>query len=200
MKLWLIKWRLLLGTLLLLGLLLWQSPPEQLQDVLADKAPRAKAFPLSYMLDTKIIKYAIDGSPAYQLETIQFAYYEGQGPTAKDRRASAYATLEKPLITLYSKGGSPWQVSAASGKSRNEGELVTLMGDVRLWQREDGVITTELTTQSLTIKPEEAFAQTRKPVIARGISGTTRATGVKLFITSGRVEFLSQVRGIYDRP
>ena len=57
---------------LLLGFLLWQSPPQQLQEVLTSNTSEAKAFPLFYMHDVKTTQYAMDGSPAYLLETKQF--------------------------------------------------------------------------------------------------------------------------------
>jgi len=193
---------LLLALLLLglLGLLAWQWPTGRLQDVLSGSIPEVKTFPLSYMLDMKTTQYRADGGLAYRLEAIEFAYYEGQGQNAEARRASAYATLKRPFITLYSRDAPPWQLSAASGESRNEGQLVTLIGDVRLWQVQDGVVTAELTTQSLAIMPAEGRAHTDQPVVATGIGGTMTATGATLFAKDNRIEFLSRVRGIYEKP
>ena len=58
---------------------------------------KAKAFPLFYMQHIKTVQYTADGNPIYQLETVKFDYYEGEGPTAEDRRANAYAKLEKTV-------------------------------------------------------------------------------------------------------
>ena len=185
---------------LLLGLLLWQWSPQPLQEVFKADAPEVNAFPLFYMHDVKTTQYAVDGSPAYLLETEAFNYYEGQGTTSEQRQANSYATLAKPLITFYDQDLSVWRFSAAKGQSRNDGALIQLQGDVRLWQLQNGVTTTELTTQSLTIKPNQAFAQTSDPVVFKSISGVTmQSTGLKLFIESSKAEFLSAVKGRYDR-
>ena len=185
--------------LMLLFFLLWASPPRQLQNVLTVNIPKTQAFPLFYMRDMKTTQHAVDGRPAYQLQTVKFDYYAGRGSTAAERQASGYAILEKPLLIFYGDQTSVWHLSAASGESRNDGELILLTGNVRLSQLQDGIITTELTTQSMTVKPKEAFVETRDTVVAKGVSGTMKATGVKSFINSNSIEFLSAVQGSYDR-
>ena len=108
------------------------------------------------------------------------------------------------MITFYGKDYGkkdyPWRFSAKNGESRNNGELILLMGDVRLWQMQDNVVTNELTTDSLTLRPGEALAQTDEAIIAKSAVGTMKATGATLFIDDGKIEFLSAVRGVYGRP
>ena len=209
--------------LVLLGLLLLISPPEPLKRVFSPSntvKTKALPFPLFYMRDMKTVQYAVNGRPLYQLETVKFDYYEGPGETAEDRQANAYATLERPLLTFYGeepsahdkesstpdkatsasddKAPSTWRLSAANGESRDNGELVILTGDVRLWQMRDGMVTTELTTQSMTVNPVQAFAQTDQQVVASNVTSTIEATGVKFYIDSNEIEFLSAVKGVYD--
>ena len=215
MKLLPIKWYLFVVVLLvLLGLLLLTSPPEPLKRVFSPSntvKTKALPFPLFYMRDMKTVQYAVNGRPLYQLETVKFDYYEGPGETAEDRQANAYATLERPLLTFYGeepsaygeeplddKASSTWRLSAANGESRDNGELVILTGDVRLWQMRDGMVTTELTTQSMTVNPVQAFAQTDQQVVASNVTSTIEATGVKFYIDSNEIEFLSAVKGVYD--
>ena len=93
---------------------------------------------------------------------------------------------------------STWRLSAANGESRDNGEVVKLTGNVRLWQVQDGIVTAELTTQSMTVKPVQAFAKTDRPVVVSSMTGTITATGVKFYADSSELEFLSAVKGAYD--
>ena len=197
------KWRLSLAaaSLALSCLLLWfwRSAPSQLQDIPVEITSEIGSFPLYYMRNIKTIQYDVDGNLAYQLEALKLDYFIGDGLTIKDRHANAYARMEKPSMIFYDEKGYPWRLSAAHGESRNNGELIVFTGNVRFWQVKDDVITTQLTTPSLTVRPGEKLAQTDKPVVAESVAGTIKSIGAKLFINSGKIELLSAVKGVYDR-
>ena len=151
------------------------------------------------MRNIKTIQYDADGNLAYQLEALKLDHYTGDGLTAKDRHANAYATMERPSMIFYDEKGYRWRLSAARGESRNDGEIIVFTGNVRFWQVKDDVVTTQLTSQSLAVRPGEKLAQTDKLVVAESIAGTIQSIGAKLFINSGKIELLSAVQGVYDR-
>ena len=203
MKHLLTEWRLPLSLTLLalssLLLWLWQSAPNRLPDIPISTTSKIESFPLYYMRNIKTIQYDADGNLAYQLEALKLDHYTGDGLTAKDRHANAYATMERPSMIFYDEKGYPWRLSAARGESRNDGEIIVFTGNVRFWQVKDDVVTTQLTSQSLAVRPGEKLAQTDKLVVAESIAGTIQSIGAKLFINSGKIELLSAVQGVYDR-
>jgi len=193
-------WRYLLIAVLLvlLGALVWRTPPETLKSLITDKPDPRRQYPIAYMNDVKTTQFDEQGHINYQLKATLFVHFEGEGRTTKERETNSFSELTKPFITLYNQDVLPWQASADEGISEKNGDQITLLGNVVLWQQSEQGIVSRVTTNKLVIQPKQQYAQTDKPVMISDPTGTTNAIGAKVFLPINKIELLSTVRGIYD--
>ncbi len=144
--------------------------------------------------------------PDYIMENFEATTMNTQGNMeyrVTARKMSHYpdddsTVVEHPLITTYVDSLAAWQVQADRGVARAQDEEVLLAGTVvanRLATAEQGAVS--IATSNLTIKRAQQIGETADPVTITETHGTTRATGMRIFLKEKRLELLSEVRGSY---
>lgn len=109
------------------------------------------------------------------------------------------AQFTQPNLILYHTEHQPWYISADHGISRNGIGWVYLWHHVRLYQPpETKNLATTITTNSVTILPEESLAETSEKVTIKRPNSIVKATGMKANFKTNIVELLSQSTGFYE--
>ncbi|GAB3094177.1 LPS export ABC transporter periplasmic protein LptC [Aestuariicella hydrocarbonica] len=180
-------------TLTLLFLLLWESPPQSFFN--QDDAPTSTKYPASILINTVSRRYDDEGKLNSVFKASEARYFQvnPRRPTKRD-----YVEVKEPKLTFYTVDKPPWDMTARTGKSKNNGNLIQLKGDVHLWQSDSENLVSELTTPYLVVKPEQQYAETNKPVIISSPGSTTNAVGMKAYLQTDTIKLLSKVRGIHE--
>ncbi len=191
-KLW--RTLLTLSCAVALVFLLWRSPPKELKDFLENTDQRTPNHPTSYILGARTLQYTESGELDYSLNAQKINYFETtNNPTQPE------IILEQPHLIIYDQqeGNAPWVLSSKTAEGNEKVDELILIDDVVIKQTQENGSQTQFTTTRLTIEPNRRYAETDKPVIITDITGTTKATGLKVFFDEKRIELLSNVRGTY---
>ena len=181
-------------SLLVIGLVaFWDKSPTEL---LGEDIVRNANFPQAYMTDIELREYDADGNLRNILTTDTAEHFQinPNRPGPND-----YTMLTQPRM-LFSENAdiAPWHLTANEGKIDQNGQLVTLFNDVRVYQQspEEGLL--ELLTSELRIKASQQYAETDKAVKMRAQQGHLDTLGMKAYLGEDRIELLSRVRGTYE--
>lgn len=167
---------------------LWESPPSLLKKPAPQGA--AKTFPVAYIESAKSKKFSESGELKYTFEADRVNYFEFK------QEHKNYAQAIEPNITLYSKDGQPWHITAEHGHSDSKGNTITFTSNVVVWQVDAQQARTELQTEKLVVMPEREFAETDQAVTLIAPSGVTTAVGMEAIFNQDRLLLLSQVKSI----
>jgi len=179
----------------LLTFLLWRSPPTEFADFL-DNTTSKLSYPTTFAVNSKTKQYDETGKLSYSIHSQETRHYDRttDGPEI---------TFEKPTVIVYENAVQAQErvatltVSADKGEGNEKQDELMLIGNVVLEQAAiDGSIT-QLKTDQLRVQPNRRYAETTKPVIITDKTGTTSATGLKVFFDDKRIELLSDVKGQY---
>lgn len=141
-----------------------------------------------FMDEVSSVKLNPDGSIHYRLTATTLTHFSQNDLTE----------LTNPHLTLYQNDELPWELTAQKGTLISDGSVINLRDDVELVQKEElSTSATQLLTSELTIKPNEHFATTDKPVTIKTVDGLTQAKGLNAFFKTNRIELLSEVSGVY---
>ncbi len=141
-----------------------------------------------FMDDVSSVKLNPDGSIHYRLTATTLTHFSQNDLTE----------LTNPHLTLYQNEELPWELTAQKGTLISDGSIINLRDDVELVQKDElNTSATQLITSELTIKPNEHFATTDKPVTIKTADGLTQAKGLNAFLKTNRIELLSEVSGVY---
>ncbi len=188
-------WRTLLTLLCAAALvfLLWRSPPKELKDFLTDTNETASNYPTTYILGARTLQYTDSGRLDYTLNAQKINYFETNITTQPE------VILEQPHLIIYDQqtDDAPWVLSAKTAEGNEKTDELILIDDVVIKQTQKNGNRTQFKTTLLRIEPSRRYAETDKPVIITDITGTTQATGLKVFFDEKRIELLSNVRGTY---
>ncbi|MDF2690509.1 MAG: export transporter periplasmic protein LptC [Gammaproteobacteria bacterium] len=106
------------------------------------------------------------------------------------------------LATAYNQAGSPpWHLSAPQGQTLNNNNQVILSGNVVLTRDASTKIRPiSIQTQSVTIYPQQNYAETSYPISITepGTRNITTAVGAEAYFKLQRVTLLSQVNSTYE--
>lgn len=180
--------------LTILFVVLWDSPPEGLRRLVGARETPA-AYPQSYLTDVETIQFNADGEMDYSVQAARVSYYQFN-PHRKTIRD--YTLIDTPNITMFDADNPPWQVSAEHGRTSDEGTMIKLWGNVKIWRTDQKGNTSELSTSQLVIKPKAQYAETDKPVMINTANGKAQAIGMKAFLKQQRIQLLSNVRGVHE--
>ena len=175
--------------------LLWRSPEtEELINTLSyNNQTSPTEYPSSIIEGAKTVQFNTLGNIEYQLTTQKALYFE-----QSDLNPQAYIEYQNPELIFYGDDtNTPTIVAAETALSRDNGDTLLLENNVLLKQTLDTGEQYTLTTDALTILPNQQFARTDKPVIINAPSGKTTATGLTADFKQQRIELLSDVRGNY---
>lgn len=109
-----------------------------------------------------------------------------------------YTALESPKLTLYTNDG-PWYVTALEGKATDNGNILTLWKNVKIWQNaEQNDQQIELLTDELVIEPVRKRIHTGSQVIIRSVQGQLEARGMEVNLLTRKIKLLNQVKGRHE--
>lgn len=171
----------------------WDKSPS---DLLGETPVRISSFPQAYMTDIELREYDESGNLRNILTTATAEHFQ-VNPTRPG--AEDYTMLQQPQMVFSDAADlAPWHLTAKEGKIDQNGQLVTLINDVRVHQRtsEQGLL--ELLTSELRIKAGQQYAETDKAVKMRAQQGHLDTVGMKAYLSEDRIELLSRVRGTYE--
>lgn len=112
--------------------------------------------------------------------------------------ANDTSDFTNPEVMIYGQDQMPWKVTANYGQSESGIEEVHLWDNVKIHQSA-GTNNNELTitTNSLTIFPQEQSAATNQPITIAQPGTVVNSVGLKANLQKGEVQLLSQAKGTY---
>lgn len=153
-------------------------------------------FPQIYMKEVETREFDAHGKLHYQLSTPQVTHYQlnPDGPSNGD-----YTLIERPNMAFYdAESNAPWLVSAETGRSEANGQLLHLLDNVLIQQQTPTQGLIQITTSELLVRASEQFAETDKAVNMRSAKGQIDAIGMDADLAQSRLQLKSQVKAIYD--
>ena len=125
--------------------------------------------------------------------------YSMQAKDANQFEAKAIAQFNSLSITLFNAGIPNWHVSAQTGLTANNGELIELSGNVIIQQNKTTHENpTTLSTTSLLLSPKKEYAETQEPVTIQQGTSVTHAVGMNVDTRAGKITLLSNVKSRYE--
>jgi len=153
-------------------------------------------FPQIYMKEVETREFDAQGKLHYQLSTPRVTHYQvnPDGPTEGD-----YTVIEQPDMAFYdAESVAPWLVSAETGRSEANGQLLRLLDNVLIQQQTPTQGLIQITTSELLVRASEQFAETDKAVNMRSAKGQIDAIGMDADLAQSRLQLKSQVKAVYD--
>lgn len=147
------------------------------------------AQPDFFMENSHITMLNPDGSVRYELTSERATHRANEDRTRLD---------EPHLLYFREDEQEPWSVTSRTGWITEGGDRVQLHDDVLLKQQIPGEPVSEMTTSALTVFPARDYAETDRDVRIEAASGVTTATGMHVYFQDGRMQLLSNVRGIHE--
>ena len=107
--------------------------------------------------------------------------------------------ITQPKLELFRLKLPPWTLDATQARILNKGNLIHLNGKVKM-KRTASKYETEiqLHTSNLTIKTDLDYAETNDAVDIKTEDHHLKATGMRVYLADGRLELLSDVKGLYN--
>jgi lipopolysaccharide export system protein LptC len=153
-------------------------------------------FPQIYMKEVETREFDAQGKLHYQLSTPQVTHYQvnPDGPSNGD-----YTLIERPDMAFYdAESNAPWLVTAETGRSEANGQLLRLLDNVLIQQQTPTQGLIQITTSELHVRASEQFAETDKAVKMRSAKGQIDAIGMDADLAQSRLQLKSQVKAVYD--
>ena len=109
------------------------------------------------------------------------------------------AEVNEPYMEIYRPEAPDWQVSARFAWIGPGGEQVRLQREVVVERvAETGVAPLTMLTEELLALPDDEYMETDLPVTFLGSGWDVRAVGMRGWLGEGRMELLSEVRGVHE--
>ena len=138
----------------------------------------------STMMDAK-------GNPRYRLTAEVVNHY----PDDKS------VSLQAPRLEYYRQQLPPWTAESETGRVYDKGRQVFLDGKVTMHRPAEGKQpATRLYTHDLLILPEDGYAETAAAVKIKSGESELRGTGMRVYMSEGRLELLARGKGVYVFP
>lgn len=190
---------LIITGLTLTFLFFWDSSPEELLGTPASKdtITATQEYPSNIIINHISHHYDDAGKLNYLFNAEEVHHFQmnSKRPSNKD-----HTEITQPRITLYRDNGTPWQIRSDSGQSTKHGSVITMIGNVIVWQIDAAGFKSELTTTKLVVMPDKQYAETDKPVMLKAPDSTTTAIGMQALLKQDKIKLLSRVRGLYEAP
>ena len=154
------------------------------------------SFPNIYMQNVETREFDRTGKLHYLLSTPLVTHFQLQpeGPSAQD-----YTLIDQPHMMFYdTDANAPWQVTANTGRSEANGELIRLLDNVLIQQQTPSRGLIQITTTELQVRTSAQFAETDKAVKMRSAKGQMDAVGMDADLAHSRLQLRSQVKAVYD--
>lgn len=170
------------------GLSLW---------LLSNQAPKKarltainKSIPDAFMENFTTLDLDKDGNPRHELKATYMAHYP----------VDDYSEFTLPELTLYQSGIQRWTLTAEAGKTTKDINDIILHGEVNIHRFDKITGNTDLTikTHDLLIRPDDTYIETEREISITKGKSRIQSTGIRANLDEGKVELLSQVRGVYE--
>ncbi len=140
--------------------------------------------------DIEMTINATNGSPQYKLYAPKYWLYD-------DEERSEF---ENPDIQIYRSDGSKVFAKALRGNTREDNNIITLVGNVEINQPEskNNPFRLEIFTDKLTVFPKKQSATTDSKVTAKQGDQIIKAKGMTLDLETEIVFLHSEVTGRYE--
>lgn len=133
----------------------------------------------------------LSGFPTRRLDAAYMAHY----PMTDTHE------LEDPYLVLFAELKTPWHVRSERGWLSPDGEEMRLLGKVRIWRNnESGERQVDIRAEDLRVFPGKEYGETEKRVIITTPQSQSRGLGMRAWLGESRLELLSQVHTVYERP
>jgi lipopolysaccharide export system protein LptC len=158
-----------------------------------DKGPvitvQTQNSPDSFMDNFTTRKLDAQGQLQYQLQATHMAHYADDD----------HSELIHPQFIAYRPNGQYWTMVADTGRTQNGSQQIMLNGKVTLQRRASNTapVNLEIRTRDVTVRPADDYAETGRHTEIVLDKGKLEATGLQVHFREGRVNLLSQVRGVY---
>jgi lipopolysaccharide export system protein LptC len=131
------------------------------------------------------------GKPRYRLIAERINHY----PDDKS------ISLQAPQVEYFRPHLPSWTAESDAGRVYDKGRQVYLDGQVTMHRpAEDNQPATRLFTQDLLILPEDDYAETAAAVKITSGESELLGTGMRAYLSEGRLELLAKGKGIYVFP
>ena len=129
------------------------------------------------------------GTLQYRLQADTMNHYPG------DERI----TLKQPVMEVLSEGQPSWHIESEHSELDDKGELVWLLGEVRIRRLETGESReVVIHTRDLAVRPDSHTADTEHRAVISSGHYTIEGVGMHADFTTDRLEIDSRVRGRID--
>jgi lipopolysaccharide export system protein LptC len=109
--------------------------------------------------------------------------------------------LADPYLVLFAELATPWHVRSERGWLSPDGDEMLLIGKVHIWRNDtSGDRQVDIRTENLRVLPGTEYGETDEQVVITTPSGESRGVGMRAWMGESRLELLSQVRTVYERP
>ncbi len=162
-------------------------------------------------LDAELPQKAADGRkvPDYYVENFTATTLDQSGFPSR-RLDAAYMAhypetdtheLTDPYLVLFAELATPWHVRSERGWVSPDGEEMLLLGKVHIWRNnESGERHLDIRTEDLRVLPGTEFGETEKRAVITTPSSESRGLGMRAWLGKSRLELLSEVHTVYERP
>jgi len=151
--------------------------------------PQTQGVPDSFMENFTTQVLDEQGRPQYQLQATHMAHY------VDDDRSE----FTQPQFTAFRPDGQRWTAVAETGRAENGSEQIFLDGAVTIQRYPDVVASADLQirTRDVRVRPADDYAETDQAATIVQNQDTLKTVGLQVYFRAGRVQLLSQVRGMY---
>lgn len=140
----------------------------------------------SYLLEPRGTTYRANGEVAYHWQA-----------TRANRMLHGEVLLYEPIYKGLKEGDQNWTATARKGNLSPDGQILVLEQDVLV---KDFIHQALIRSPQLTLNMAENLIETQDPVRFTSPNAITTATGMRAAMDEQRLEFLSDVRGVYEKP
>lgn len=162
---------------------------QQVQPSEPVRSPLAAHEPDYFFEDFVLTSMNAEGKPKHKLSGSRMVHFPDDDTTE----------IDQPELEIYINLIPTWKIVANHGWISSGGDEVRLDGNVRIQryglQEEDAI---HVVTEVMLVKPDQEYAETDHQVVVTGRSMQIQAVGMRVYLDEGRVELLSQVKGVYD--
>ncbi|MGH1472411.1 MAG: LPS export ABC transporter periplasmic protein LptC [Cellvibrionaceae bacterium] len=154
-------------------------------------------FPQFFMENFQTTQFNIEGHIEYEFsgESAQHFQINTVAPSNED-----YMNIIRPEVVFFQSNESPWTLKSENGKALQQGDIIHLSGGVEAYQYVDDFQTTKITTDELSLKPRQQFAETAKPVMIDYPRAHYEGLGMEVDFTKKLFTLLSDIKGIHEPP
>lgn len=130
------------------------------------------------------------GQPQYELTAPKYWLFH-------DQRRSEFTS---PNIVIYNENGSKIYASSKQGETRDNNDVITLTGDVKIEQPSTNVepVPLNIYTEKLTVSQKKQQVTTNMPVTATRGTQKMTASGMTLNLNNKILHLHSNVKGQYN--